>query len=87
MTSDVVSLGLLAVAVVSFAVSAVSGLAMLGHLQGGNRELLRVVMLGPFAPPNFFTAAGWRHRTRSLWAGLIAFASFAIWAFLKFYNR
>ena len=77
----VLSFGLLITTGVSFLIGAVSGLAALGQVQGGNRELMRAIMLGPFSPPETFTAAGWRHTRRAAWAAAIAFTAFAVWAF------
>src|SRR5205823_2664963 len=86
-TTRVFSWAILATTLASLTVAMVSGVAMLGHLRGGNRELLKAVMLGPFCPRETFTDAGWRYRNRALWAAGIAFASFVAWTVVYLRNR
>jgi hypothetical protein len=85
--ATVITWALLAITVASLAVAMASGIAMLGHLRGGNRELIRAVMLGPFCPREVFTPAGWRHRNRAAWATGIALAAFTAWTLLYLRER
>jgi hypothetical protein len=81
MTGSVISWVILTTAIISFAVSLVSSMMMLAHLRGGNRELLKVVMLGPFSSRELFTELGWRHRNRAVRGALLALFLFTVWAF------
>ncbi len=71
---------ILATAIASFAFSMWHSLLMLAHLRGGNRELLKTIMLGPLSGREAFTEQGWRHRNRAVGAAFAALVSFAAWA-------